>query len=50
VEANRLSSASGVRIGVVRIGAHVVAGLFAGLAALSYTALIDSGDPSQGAT
>ena len=46
----RAAYASGVRIGVVRIGAHVVAGLFAGLAALSYTALIDSGDPSQGAT
>lgn len=46
----RAAYASGVRIGVVRIGAHVVAGLFAGLAALSYTALIDSGDPSQGTT
>jgi ribose transport system permease protein len=46
----RAASTSGVRIGVVRIGAHVVAGLFAGLAALAYTALINSGDPSQGTT
>jgi ribose transport system permease protein len=46
----RAAYTSGVRIGVVRIGAHVVGGLFAGLAALSYTALISSGDPSQGTT
>ena len=32
----RAAYTSGVRIGVVRIGAHVVAGLFAGLAALAY--------------
>ena len=46
----RAAYTSGVRIGVVRIGAHVVSGLFAGLAALAYTALINSGDPSQGTT
>src|SRR6185437_14929076 len=46
----RAAYTSGVRIGVVRVGAHVVSGLFAGLAALSYTALINSGDPSQGKT
>jgi ribose transport system permease protein len=46
----RAAYTSGVRIGIVRIGAHVVAGLFAGLAALAYTSLINSGDPSQGTT
>lgn len=46
----RAAYTSGVRIGVVRVGAHVVGGLFAGLAALAFTALIDSGDPSQGTT
>jgi ribose transport system permease protein len=46
----RAAYTSGVRIGVVRIGAHIVSGLFAGLAALSYTALISSGDPTQGTT
>jgi ribose transport system permease protein len=44
----RAAWTSGVRINIVRIGAHVIAGLFAGLAALCYTALIASGDPSQG--
>ena len=34
----------------MRIGAHVVCGLFAGLAALAFTALIGSGDPTQGTT
>lgn len=46
----RAAYTSGVRVGVVRLGAHVVAGLFVGLAALSYTALINSGDPTQGTT
>jgi ribose transport system permease protein len=46
----RAAYTSGVRIGVVRLGAHVVAGLFAGLASLAFTALIGSGDPSQGTT
>ena len=44
----RAAWTSGVRINIVRIGAHVIAGLFGGLAALCYTALIASGDPSQG--
>ena len=46
----RAAYTSGVRIGVVRIGAHAVSGMFAGLAALAYTALINSGDPTQGTT
>lgn len=46
----RAAYTSGVRIGVVRLGAHGVAGLFAGLASLTFTALIGSGDPSQGTT
>jgi ribose transport system permease protein len=46
----RAAYTSGVRVGIVRLGAHALAGMFAGLAALSYTALIDSGDPTQGTT
>jgi ribose transport system permease protein len=46
----RAAYTSGVRIGIVRVGAHVGAGLFVGLAALAYTALINSGDPTQGTT
>ena len=46
----RAAYTSGVRIYLVRIGAHVIAGLFVGLAALCYTALIASGDPTQGTT
>jgi ribose transport system permease protein len=46
----RAAYTSGVRIGIVRIGAHVISGLFAGLAALAYTSLINSGDPTQGTT
>lgn len=46
----RAAYTSGVPIYVVRIGAHLISGCFAGLAALSYTALIASGDPSQGST
>lgn len=46
----RAAWTSGVRINIVRIGAHVLAGLFAGLGALCYTALIASGDPTQGTT
>ncbi len=44
----RAAWTSGVRINIVRIGAHVIAGLFVGLGALCYTALISSGDPTQG--
>ena len=46
----RAAYTSGVRISIVRIGAHCISGIFIGLAALSYTALIGSGDPSQGTT
>jgi ribose transport system permease protein len=46
----RAAYTSGVRIYLVRIGAHVIAGLFEGLGAICYTALIASGDPTQGTT
>lgn len=46
----RAAYTSGVPITVVRFGAHAIAGVFSGLAAISYTALISSGDPSQGTT
>ena len=46
----RAAYTSGVRIGIVRLGAHCIAGAFIGLAALCYTALIGSGDPTQGTT
>ena len=46
----RAAYTSGVRIEIVRVGAHVIAGLFVGLAAICYTALIASGDPTQGTT
>ena len=44
----RAAFTAGVRIYLVRIGAHIIAGVFVGLAAISYTALISSGDPTQG--
>jgi len=46
----RAAWTSGVRINIVRIGAHVIAGIFVGLGAICYTALIASGDPTQGTT
>ncbi|QQM33142.1 ABC transporter permease (plasmid) [Martelella lutilitoris] len=46
----RAAYTSGVPITVVRIGAHLISGAFAGLAAIAFTALISSGDPSQGTT
>lgn len=46
----RAAYTSGVPITIVRIGAHVISGGFAGLAAICFTALISSGDPSQGTT
>ena len=46
----RAAYTSGVRIYTVRAGAHVIAGLFEGLGGLCYTALISSGDPTQGTT
>jgi ribose transport system permease protein len=46
----RAAYTSGVKTNAVRIGAHLISGLFVGLGALSYTALIASGDPTQGTT
>lgn len=46
----RAAYTAGVPITVVRIGAHLISGAFAGLAAIAFTALISSGDPSQGTT
>ena len=46
----RAAYTSGVRTTIVRLGAHCIAGIFSALAALSYTALIGSGDPTQGTT
>jgi ribose transport system permease protein len=46
----RAAYTSGVPIYIVRIGAHIISGGFAGLAAITFTALISSGDPSQGTT
>ena len=46
----RAAYTSGVPIFVVRIGGHLISGCFAGLAAITFTALISSGDPSQGTT
>lgn len=46
----RAAYTSGVPIYVVRIGAHLISGAYAGLAAITFTALISSGDPSQGTT
>ncbi len=44
----RAAYTSGVRINIVRVGAHVISGIYAALAALTYTSLIGSGDPTQG--
>ena len=44
----RMAYTSGVQVDLVRIAAHLMGGVFVGLAALSYTALISSGDPTQG--
>jgi ribose transport system permease protein len=46
----RAAFTAGVRINIVRVGAHVISGIFVGLAAICYTALIASGDPTQGTT
>jgi ribose transport system permease protein len=46
----RAAFTAGVRSDVVRIGAHVIAGIFVALGAICYTALIASGDPTQGTT
>jgi ribose transport system permease protein len=44
----RAAFASGVRIYLLRLGAHIISGLFVGLAAICYTALIGSGNPDAG--
>jgi ribose transport system permease protein len=46
----RSAYTSGVRIYIVRLGAHCISGIFSALAALTFTALIGSGDPTQGTT
>jgi len=46
----RMAFANGVDTVAARFGAHIVAGAFTGIAALTYTALIASGDPTQGNT
>lgn len=46
----RTAYTSGVQINFVRILAHMIAGVFAGLASITFTSLISSGDPSQGTT
>jgi ribose transport system permease protein len=46
----RSAFVSGVPIGVLRVVAHAVGGICAGLAGLCFTALIGSGDPNQGTT
>ncbi len=46
----RAAYTSGVRINLVRLGAHAIGGVYAGLAAIAFTSLISSGDPSQGTT
>ena len=46
----RTAYTAGVRINIVRLGAHVIAGIYGALAALTFTSLISSGDPTQGTT
>jgi len=44
----RAAFTSGVKINLVRIVAHLIAGVFAALSAICFTALVGSGDPIQG--
>ena len=46
----RTAYANGVRINIVRLGAHIISGVYAAMAALVFTSLISSGDPNQGTT
>ena len=46
----RTAYTAGMRINIVRLGAHAVAGVYSALAALTFTSLISSGDPTQGTT
>lgn len=45
---DRAAYTSGVNVTLIRFAAYLLAGLFAGIAALSLTALIGSGDPNIG--
>lgn len=47
---SRTAYVSGIPVTLTRIGAHVVSGVFIGLAGLAYTGMIGSGNPGQGAT
>jgi ribose transport system permease protein len=44
----RTAYASGVRLIPTRIGAHVITGVFVGLASIMYTGLLGSADPTAG--
>jgi len=44
----RAAFTSGVKINLVRIVTHMIAGIFAALSAICFTALVGSGDPLQG--
>ena len=44
----RAAFTSGVKINLVRIVAHLIAGIFTALSAICFTALVGSGDPLQG--
>ena len=46
----RAAFTAGVRGNIVRFGAHIISGIFVALGAMCYTALISSGDPTQGTT
>jgi len=45
----RMAFSSGIRTDLVRVLAYLLGGVFMGLAAICHTALISSGDPTQGA-
>jgi ribose transport system permease protein len=45
---DRTAFASGVRLFPTRLGAHVIAGIFAGIASVLFTGLIGSADPTAG--
>ncbi len=46
----RTAFVSGVRLVPTRIGAHVIAGVFVGLASIMYTGLLGSADPTAGSS
>jgi ribose transport system permease protein len=46
----RTAFVSGVHLVPTRIGAHVIAGIFVGLASLMYTGLLGSADPTAGSS